>query len=320
MIDTRSSIALFQRWEWGEVQKLSGVTVFRFGYYEKSKLVGIALACLVKAKRGNFLHVRHGPVLTQWNARVFKTVISHLKTIAKENACVCIRISPCIENSGKNEAIFKNVGGIPAAIHAMDAEHSWILDLALSEEQLLTNMRKTTRYEIRRAQKLGVSVEKTKDPESLSLFFDLYNRTAKRHGFVEHQNIKEEFGVFAAVGKAIHIIGRINGKPLASAIILLAGNEAIYHHGASELSSVPASYLVQWEAIREAKRLAMAQYNFWGIAPTDDTRHPWQGLTQFKKGFGGTTRSMVHAYDFPLSWRYWPFRIVEWMRKQYKGY
>ena len=319
-IDTVSPISLFQRWDWGEVQKMSGTTVMRFGYYQAGSLIGIAQAVVVAAKRGNFLHVRHGPVIKKWNTASYKAILSHLKKIAQDHTCVCIRISPCIENNNKNEKIFKTLGGLPAAIHAMDAEHAWVLDLSVPEEQLLADMRKTTRYEIRRAQKVGVSVEKTTDPASLSIFLDLYNTTAKRHGFVEHQNIKEEFSIFAPAGNALHIIGRMDGKPIACAIILFAGGEAIYHHGASESSSIPASYLVQWEAIREAKKRGMLQYNFWGIAPTENPHHPWYGLTQFKKGFGGTTRIMMHAYDIPLSWRYWLFRAVEWMRKQYKGY
>jgi len=320
IVDSISPTSLFQRWDWGEVQKMCGITVLRFGYYEGNSLIGIAQAGVVIAKRGNFLHIRHGPIIKNWNTTNGKVIISHLKKIAQENACVCMRISPCLENNEKNEAVFQTLGGLPAAIHALDAEHSWVLDVTIPQEQILANMRKTTRYEIRRAQKLGVSIEKTTDPTSLSSFFDLYNKTAKRHGFVEHQSIKEEFSVFAAGDKALHIIGRVDGIPIASAIILFAGSEAIYHHGASESSSIPASYLIQWEAILEAKIRGMNYYNFWGIAPTEDSHHPWYGLTQFKKGFGGNTRSMIHAYDFPLSWKYWLFRGVEWARKHIKGY
>ncbi len=320
IVDSISPIALFQRWDWGEVQKMCGANIYRFGYFEGDRFFGIAQAVIVKAKRGNFLHIRHGPILTRWNTNAFKSVLSHLKKVAVENGCVCIRISPCIENTEKNETILKNLGGVPAAIHAMDAEHSWVLDLAVSEEQILANKRKTTRYEIRRTKKLGVSIQKSMDPKSLAVFFDLYNKTAERHGFVEHQSVKEEFSVFASNGKALHIIGSVNGKPIASAIILFVGNEAIYHHGASESSSIPASYLVQWEAILEAKKRGMNYYNFWGIAPSENFHHPWYGLTQFKKGFGGQSRSFLHAYDVPLSWRYWLFRAVEWARKHIKGY
>jgi len=320
IVDTFSPMALFQRWDWGEVQKMCGVNIFRFGYYEGTRLLGIACAVVVIAKRGNFLHIRHGPILTTWNVKIFDSVLTHLKKIAQDNSCVCIRISPCVENTETYKNMFSSLGGIPAAIHAMDAEYSWVLDLDIPEEQILANMRKTTRYEIRRAAKLGVAVEKTTDPKSLSTFFDLYDKTAKRHGFVEHKSIKEEFSLFAADGKALHIIGKVNNKPIASAIILFVGNEAIYHHGASVASSIPVSYFVQWEAILEAKKRGVEQYNFWGVSPTEDIHHPWYGLTQFKKGFGGNPRSFIHAYDFPLSWNYWLFRGIELVRKQLKGY
>ena len=320
IVNEISPIALFQRFDWAEVQKMCGVKVFRFGYYEGNTLFGIACAVVVRAKRGNFLHVRHGPILINWNAKEFKEIFSHLKEIARKNNCVCIRMSPCVENNERYQTIFAHEGGKLAAIHAMDAEHSWVLDITIPEEQILANMRKTTRYEIRRATKLGVSIEKTTDSKSLGIFFDLYNTTAIRHRFVEHTSIKEEFNVFAANGNALHIIGRVNGKAIASAIILFAGSEAIYHHGASEQSSIPASYLVQWEALLEAKKRGMRYYNFWGIAPTEDHPHPWYGLTQFKKGFGGQVRSLIHAYDFPLSLKYWFFRSIEWIRKHYKGY
>jgi lipid II:glycine glycyltransferase (peptidoglycan interpeptide bridge formation enzyme) len=319
-VDLVSPIALFQRWDWGEVQKLGGTKTFRFGYYSHGTLIGIAQAVVVGAKRGSFLHIRHGPVIPKWNKATSSAVLIHLRQIARENNCVCIRISPCLVQNEMNEVFVGSFGGLPAAIHAMDAEYSWVLNLDSSEEELLANMRKTTRYEIRRAGKLGVSIEKTTNLKSLSVFFDLYNKTAIRHGFVEHQSIKEEFSVFASQGNALHIIGRVGGVPIASAIILFVGSEAIYHHGASESSSIPASYLVQWEVILEAKKRGMKNYNFWGIAPTENPHHPWHGLTKFKKGFGGDTRALIHAYDVPLSWKYWLFRVVELIRKQYKGY
>lgn len=319
-VDGNSPVALFQRWDWGEIQKQCGAKAFCFGYFKKNTCIGVALAVIVKAKRGNFLHVRHGPILADWDAKTFASIISHLKKIAREEYCVCVRISPCIENNEEYKTMFHKTGGIPAAIHAMDAEYSLVLDVGISEEQILANMRKTTRYEIRKAQKLGVSIEKSTDPKSLSVFFDLYNKTAIRQGFVEHKSIKEEFGVFASENRAVHIMGIVDGKPIASAIILFVGSEAIYRHGASVHSSIPASYLVQWEAICEAKRRGMDKYNFWGISPTDDHNHPWYGLTLFKKGFGGYVRETLHAYDFPVSRRYWAFRIIELVRKRIRGY
>lgn len=319
-IEKYSPTALFQQWDWGDVQERVGENVRRYGYYKKTKLIAVVCAVIVRAKRGNFLHVRHGPILTKWNSSIFKQILLHLKKIALENTCVCIRISPCVEQNEKIESMFHSFGGIPAAIHAMDAEHAWVLDLEPSEQQLLANMRKTTRYEIRRAEKIGVTISKSSDPKAVDIFMELYRKTSLRQKFIEHKGIEEEFAVFAKNGNAIAVTGFFQGNPLASAIVLFSGKQAIYHHGASLLSKIPVSYLVQWEAVREAKRRGMKRYNFWGIAPETSPHHPWHGLTMFKTGFGGRIVDTIHAYDFPLSWNYWFFRIVELVRKRIKGY
>jgi len=319
-IDKTSPYALFQRWDWGDVQEKAGVFVYRFGFYEGTTLFATVQATIVQAKRGNFLHIRHGPVVRQWEQKRIHVILRELFDVAKKHGCVMVRISPLIQESPEIKALFRSLGGIPAAIHAMDGECSWVLDINKSDEELLSQMRKTTRYEIRKAQKLGVIVEKTADSKKLSIFNKLYSETSKRHKFIEHHNIKEEFEIYAGKGNALLFTGHFDGKQLASAVILFSGGQAIYHHGASIPSSIPASYLIQWEAIQEAKKRGMKRYNFWGIAPKNATRHPWAGLSGFKMGFGGEEQNTIHAYDFPVSSRYWLLRMVEFIRKLRKGY
>ena len=112
-----------------------------------------------------------------------------------------------------------------------------------------------------------------------------------------------------------------NNQPLASAVIVFYGNSAFYHHGASAESKIPSAYLLQWEAILEAKRRGHKFYNFWGIVPDEVAAkgHPWAGITLFKKGFGGFRTDYLHAQDLPLSWRYWPNYLLETMRRVKRG-
>ena len=56
-------------------------------------------------------------------------------------------------------------------------------------------------------------------------------------------------------------------------------------------------------------------YNFWGIAPPDKPKHPWAGLSVFKKGFGGFEEAYLHAQDFPISPKYYLNYVVERVRK-----
>ena len=181
-------------------------------------------------------------------------------------------------------------------------------------------MRKTTRYEIRRAEKLDVKVIKSEDPKELKHFFTLYAATSERHGFVAHASIQEEFEVFVKEHKALLLVGSHEGQVIASTIMLFYGGQAIYHHGASVSSKTPVSYLVQWEAIKEAKKRGIKLYNFYGIAPDDMPNHPWRGITLFKKGFGGREINFVHAHDLPTSPWYIIPKTIDAYRKKMRGY
>ena len=75
---------------------------------------------------------------------------------------------------------------------------------------------------------------------------------------------------------------------------------------------------MQWDAISEARYRGAAVYNFWGIAETDD-KHPWSGLTLFKKGFGGFSKEYLRAQDLPLTKKYWLTFLVEKIRKSRRG-
>jgi lipid II:glycine glycyltransferase (peptidoglycan interpeptide bridge formation enzyme) len=293
--------ALFQSWQWGEVEKKMGHKIWRWGWFAGGKLAGVAQMKKVTARRGTFLHIRHGPV-----GRInFNDVIK----LAKTEKAWFIRVSPQMQDDGA----YKKRGFMPAPIHAMDAEFCWVLDLDKSEEELMAGMRKTTRYEIKRAQKLGVTIH-----TGFKDFLSLYKETSRRQGFVGHSGIKEEIALFAQ--DALVLNASYEGKTLASAIILFWGDEAIYHHGASLPGKIPASYLLQWEAIREAKKRGKKVYNFWGIAPEDNLNHPWRGLTLFKTGFGGRQMRYMHAMDLPISPLYVIPKIIETIRKRLKGY
>lgn len=303
--------SLFQSWLWGEVQKKSMETVHRFGLFDQKELVGIAQITVVRAKRGTFLHIRHGPVWKSQN--YWGEFVKLIIPLAKKEGAWFVRVSPQIDNSQSNRDLFSSMGFTPAAIHEVDSERCWVLDLDKSEDELLMGMRKTTRYEIRRAQKLGVTVVKS---SNINTFFELYDKTSERHNFVQHTGIREEWEVF----EANLYIAQYEKKPLASAIVLYYGNQAIYHHGASVPTKIPASYLLQWDAIREAKKRGIKLYNFYGIAPENKPNHPWRGITLFKKGFGGREINYLHAHDLPVSPLYIIPKSIEAIRRIMKGY
>ena len=313
----------FQSWNWSEVLERLGDKVLRLGTYDsKNNLTGVCLVNKVKAKRGNYLHVRHGPVFLKFNLSHFDNVLDCIKNIAVEENAAFIRISPLVKRDDIGIEFFKKRGFRDAPSHNMDAEICWVLDITKSEEELLRGMRKTHRYLIKKAKSLGIEIIGSKNPSDIKRFLPLYSDLSKRKHFVPHKGIAEEFGVFGKDDEAVLFLAKYKNKIISGALVMYVSGTAIYRHGASsfEYRDIPASYLLQWEAILEARKRGKKTYNFWGIAPTDAKNHPWQGLTLFKTGFGGYRLEFLHAQDLPLNLWYWKTYSIEYLTRIIKGY
>jgi lipid II:glycine glycyltransferase (peptidoglycan interpeptide bridge formation enzyme) len=204
----------------------------------------------------------------------------------------------------------------------MHAENIWALDISKDEEVLLSEMRKTTRYLIKKAIKEEVLIERVADLSALNKFWKVYDKTVQRENFTPFSKdfIKKEFESFNESSNAMFFLGHLkNSKQiLAASLVLFNKNRAFYHQGASLHSRVPVAYLMQWEAILEAKKRGCRTYDFWGIAPTEDEKHPWHGLTLFKKGFNGFGVDYLPTQDFIFSKRYYATnlyeKVIKWKR------
>jgi len=321
-----------QSWNWGKFNEMMGNKIWRLGVLEAENLLATALVIKVKAKRGTFLFLPHGPniksQISNQKSQILKIFFEKLKEIAKKEKADFIRIAPIWEKNKENEEIFKNLGFRNAPIH-IHPELTWELDISSSEEEILMGMRKTTRYLIRQAQKkYKIEIFQKNDIEGLKIFNELYKETAKRHHFVpfSFDYLKNEFLAFKDENQISVFLGKYEGKIISGGIFVFWKDLAFYHHGASIPSKVPVSYLLIWEAIKEAKRRNCQKFNFWGIAPISNLKsqiqnlkHPWAGLSLFKMGFGGYKKEYVKTQDLPLNFKYWLSFLVEKIRKIKRG-
>lgn len=335
-------------WNWGEFQKMMGNKVWRLGIYDNynnGELSSVALVVKIKAKRGTFLFVPHAPSVAlakeggpTLKYEVLNTLLNELKKIAREEKASFIRVAPTWERNEENAKIFKSLGFRDSPIH-MHPELTWELDITPSEEELLRQMRKTTRYLIRQAQKnKEIKIEKSLDLKNVEKFNELYQATVNRQHFFPFslQYMKNEFSAFSTDNQPIQqaqgcpectegqislVLGKYRDEIVSGGIFVFWQGIEFYHHGASSLKypKIPVSYLMLWEAIKEAKNRGCKKFNFWGIAPIEDKNHPWTGLTLFKMGFGGYKKEYIKTQDLPLSNKYWLNYIVERLRRTKRG-
>lgn len=298
-----------QSWQWGELHSRLGDTVVRRHTWQ-----GI----VKDARRGRYLEIPGGPLIDWTDLDTVSSVFDEIRRIALEQRCVFVRIRPQVLSSDDMTRRLHGEGLRKSPMH-LHAEHTNILSLEQSESDILTGMRRQTRYEVRRALKLDMQVTWSNDGRAFDEFFEVQRQTAKRQGFIPPSHtflhaLRESFGDNARIYRVEH-----EGILRNLALVLWSGTEADYLEAAStpESRSVPGAYALQWQSIRDAKQAGLSRYNFWGIAYTDDPHHRYAGVTTFKRGFGGNDTTYIAAHDLVLHrGRYMLNLIVETARKK----
>jgi len=191
--------------------------------------------------------------------------------------------------------------------HNIQPPRTIVIDITGSEDDLLARMKQKTRYNVRLAEKKGVTVRAWDD---LDGFHQMMQVTGGRDDFGVHSldYYRRAYQLFHPTGMAELLVAEYEGQPLAALMVFARGRRAWYVYGASndqERNRMP-TYLLQWEAIRWAKVRGCEEYDLWGVPDEDEakleaqfeSRHDglW-GVYRFKRGFGGELKRAVQAMD-----------------------
>lgn len=268
-----------------------------------------------------------------------KNQIQNLINLAKEENVGWIRIEPASEDVlnllGHQMSKYK----IVKAPHDMQPREILVMDIAKNEEELLAGMKAKTRYNIKVAQKHGVKILVTHNSQLnsqkyLEKFLELIKITSERDRIIPHpENYYRK--MFETIPPEILklCVAKYEGKIIAANIVIHYGSTATYLHGASdsEYRNVMAPYLLQWQAILDAKEAGYHFYDLGGVKTENpkseinqssaftfpdksgNSSKPsffknsaggnWQGITRFKTGFAPDTKPMEFpgSYDIIIS-------------------
>ncbi len=320
-----------QSWNMRAVHEALGEETLTIVVREGDSIIGVALVAVVRARRGHYLYLPYGPVMSDAGWKHFDELTAYLVKRGKELDVDFIRSSPFIEDTDDNKSLYAGNGWKRAPIHML-AEHIWWLDISGTEEETQKGMRKTMRNLIRKAGKEGVTIRQSTDLKDVERFIQIHKDTVTRHNFVPYSNklFTTQVESFTEDDEVVVYTAEYEGKEISSGIMMYYGDMASYHHGASlsEYNRIPASYVLQWTAIQEAKKRGCTTYNFWGIVPEHKfyskvlhRPHPFIGVTKFKTGFGGELYNLLPCQDLPLTTKYRFFtRPIEVARRIKRGF
>lgn len=186
-----------------------------------------------------------------------------------------------------------------------------VVDLALGEEDLLSQMKSKTRYNVRLAERRGVKVEVVdgitigQNLKYLDEFHSVYSQNSKRIGVGSAP--KEWFGkLFETFGQNLFVVyAYLSSGEIGAVGCYIVTEDTVWYqmNGTTEAGRKDfAANIVVWEGMLEGKRRGCKWYDFDGIYDERYDDDTWKGFSRFKLGFGGVEITYLGSYikKFPF--------------------
>ena len=311
---------VLQSWEWGAIKGQTEWQAERFALQQGDKTT--AAFQLLWRQPIPYLplrigYVTKGPVVDWQDLGALDTTLAQIERVARTRNCLLVKIDPDVEETTTTGRLVLHAlerRGWRYSAEQIQFKNTGYSALAMSEAALLEGMKSKWRYNVRLAEKRGITIRQGTATD-LPAFYALYAETGQRDGFLirpysYYRTTWETFlqaqadGENPAGGALLLAEHAEESTPVAGLFLFRYGDRTWYFYGASSerrRRDMP-NYLLQWEALRWAKAQGCTVYDWWG-APTqlDDEGDGMQGVWQFKQGFGAVFQSHIGAWDFPVS-------------------
>ena len=316
-LENHPNAHLLQMGEWGELKAGFGWKPVRFILDSETG----AQILFRRLPLGLTLGYMPKPVFSDQLSVMGDQFWREVDLICKKNRAVFLKVEPdtWIDEFDLQLSTFK------LSNHNIQPPRTIVISLEEDEEQILARMKPKCRYNIRLAEKKGVTIRTWDD---LPAFHEMMTVTGGRTNFGVHtlEYYQRAYELFHPKGTCELLVAEYEDTPLAALMVFANpfGKRAWYVYGASndeERNRMP-TYLLQWEAIRWAKARGCEEYDLWGVPDENEEtleanfeKHHdglW-GVYRFKRGFGGEIKRASQALDkiyMPLLYKLYLWRMA----------
>ena len=257
------------------------------------------LAILQQTPVGNYLYCPYGPIAK--DDKGFKSALKSLNELAREQKAIFIRVEPF--EAPQAQLLPKNT----RKSKDLNPKETWLLDLTGTDDELKAKLPSRLLRYYRAANKKGITIEKTHDPNDIHYLLDLQKALAKKKGistFSEHYLATELSQPFATLylvkcnmdgwpslgdphgakrhgGKCedrtrpVPMAGpveredKIRPEVIAAGLVFDDGDTRYNLQGAQseEGRKLHATGILTIQLILDAKKKGLKTFDFWGIAP-----------------------------------------------------
>ncbi|GAA4485273.1 hypothetical protein GCM10023094_39860 [Rhodococcus olei] len=242
-----------------------------------------------------------------------------LAAYAAARGAFVLRIDPRVEADEETTRQLRAAGYRFAGRYTPN-QHTVIVDLHGTEDQILAGFSNGARRAIKRATRDGVVVERVPaTDENCDILYDLLAEAGDgRFGLRSREYCRSTYQRYAASGNGQMFFARIDGRVATASFEMRLGTKVIGLHTGSVrksagdsavngLGSQGIGHALQWEVMRWAKRCGALEYDLCGTPPSSEVDNPERsfcGIGKFKRSFHKEVTDRVGAWDIPLSgWR-----------------
>jgi peptidoglycan pentaglycine glycine transferase (the first glycine) len=254
-------------------------------------------------------YVPKGPVVDLARPDLVAPLLNALHAICRARRAFALKIEPDLPDAPALAEQLTGYGFL-ASGHAIQPRRTILIDLAGSDDEILTRMKSKTRYNIRLASRKNVEV-RAGGPEDVGTFNRLIGVTGERQEFGVHSGAyyQRAYESLVPAGQAQLFVAWYENMPLAAVFACAVGRKAWYMYGASSSQhrELMAPYAVQWAAMQWARERGCASYDLWGIPDEDEEALEAQftersdglwGVYRHKRGYGGQVVRYAGAFDY----------------------
>ena len=257
----------------------------------------------------SYVYIPYGPItMAPRDESLVKTLSEFVSEAFRDTHAIFVRFdfSPALTESEMllAEKYFRVGGAFSYHGSSYQPRAEWAIDLTRPEEEILKKMDKKNRYGIRVAEenKVETHIIDKNLRSHFDIFYGLIQETAERDRFREHPKLYYEriFESCEKRGCGFLVESLYKGEPATSDLVVCYGKIATWVFGGSATRARDASpsYLAQWTAMQHAKKIGCASYSFGGVSEPPFVESSWEGVSRFKKRFGG--RALLHSPFFDL--------------------
>ncbi|MDD4990521.1 MAG: peptidoglycan bridge formation glycyltransferase FemA/FemB family protein [Candidatus Pacebacteria bacterium] len=300
----QNNASFLQSFEWGEFQEKLARKIWRLAVEDNGQVLLQVLVIKKTLPFGkSYLYIPFGPCLKQslpddQKQQAIQELLGELQKIAKAEGVAYCYIEPV-----KGVSLFSGLKGVKLPAKKIQPQQTLVIDLTPAEEQIFKSLKsKTTRYNIRFAEKKGVKFLAPKEvrDKEIQIFYDLAQKSAKRDGFINYPKdyFEKLFSVSSDNMKVQLFFSQYENEIIAGNIFIFFGKIAVHLFGGfnHDFRHLMAPYFMHWKQMLFAKKnMACEIYDFWGI---DEKK--WPGVTHFKRSFGGKELTYPQGYDIVM--------------------